>query len=190
MTSAQVGAVAVADKEGAPMTDREWAKAEVTNPQKVSVGLRLDGDMLDWYKSQGKGYQTRINARNEPASEINFRSLVFDLFQTGVDRGKGHTFRIVSSAVSNTLSPPNTTNCTHKPQWRPSKQSAAALTRLKEPQASGARCGRPAELGLCCRPDGTARCMASLGSRARAFPELDPAAPFRGYWQVTSQHCG
>ena len=61
MTSAQIEAIAAADKEGAPMTDGEWAKAEVTNPQKVSVGLRLDGDMLDWYKSQGKGYQTRIN---------------------------------------------------------------------------------------------------------------------------------
>ena len=30
-------------------------------PTKASVSLRLDQDVLDWYKSQGTGYQTRIN---------------------------------------------------------------------------------------------------------------------------------
>ena len=40
MTSKQVEAIAAADKEGAPMTDEEWAKAEITTPHKVSVGLR------------------------------------------------------------------------------------------------------------------------------------------------------
>ena len=29
---------------------------------KQSVTVRLDRDVLDWFKSQGKGYQTRINA--------------------------------------------------------------------------------------------------------------------------------
>ncbi len=29
---------------------------------KVSVTLRLDRDILEWFKSQGRGYQTRINA--------------------------------------------------------------------------------------------------------------------------------
>jgi uncharacterized protein (DUF4415 family) len=62
MTSARVEAIAAADREGAPMTDVEWAKAEITNPHKVAVGLRLDDDVLGWFKSQGKGYQTRINA--------------------------------------------------------------------------------------------------------------------------------
>jgi uncharacterized protein (DUF4415 family) len=44
------------------MSDEEWAKAEIIHPHiKVSVGLRLDDDVLGWFKSQGKGYQTRIN---------------------------------------------------------------------------------------------------------------------------------
>jgi uncharacterized protein (DUF4415 family) len=43
------------------MTDEEWARAEITTPHKVSVGLRLDDDVLGWFKSKGKGYQTRIN---------------------------------------------------------------------------------------------------------------------------------
>jgi uncharacterized protein (DUF4415 family) len=29
---------------------------------KPSVSLRVDRDVLDWFKRQGKGYQTRINA--------------------------------------------------------------------------------------------------------------------------------
>jgi uncharacterized protein (DUF4415 family) len=52
---------AAADRDGAPMTDAEWAKAEIVNPHKVAVGLKLDDDLLGWFKSQGKGYQTRIN---------------------------------------------------------------------------------------------------------------------------------
>ena len=30
--------------------------------KKESISLRLDPDVLDWFKAQGKGYQTRINA--------------------------------------------------------------------------------------------------------------------------------
>jgi uncharacterized protein (DUF4415 family) len=29
---------------------------------KASISLRVDADVLDWYKAQGPGYQTRINA--------------------------------------------------------------------------------------------------------------------------------
>ena len=29
--------------------------------QKVAVGIKLDNDVLGWFKAQGKGYQTRIN---------------------------------------------------------------------------------------------------------------------------------
>lgn len=31
-------------------------------PPKTSISLRVDQDVLDWFKSQGDGYQTRINA--------------------------------------------------------------------------------------------------------------------------------
>lgn len=29
---------------------------------KTSISLRVDADVLEWFKSQGPGYQTRINA--------------------------------------------------------------------------------------------------------------------------------
>jgi len=30
--------------------------------KKASITVRLDSDVLDWFRKQGKGYQTRINA--------------------------------------------------------------------------------------------------------------------------------
>jgi uncharacterized protein (DUF4415 family) len=60
-TSAQTETIAMKDRDGRPMSDQEWAMSEVIYPQKVPVGLKLDDDVLGWFKSQGKGYQTRIN---------------------------------------------------------------------------------------------------------------------------------
>ncbi len=41
----------------------DWEKAELVLPStKQHVNLRLDGDILHFFKQHGKGYQTRINA--------------------------------------------------------------------------------------------------------------------------------
>lgn len=40
-----------------------WSKAKVVRPEpKRAVSLRLDADVLAWFRRQGDGYQTRINA--------------------------------------------------------------------------------------------------------------------------------
>ena len=40
-----------------------WRKATLRMPQKKeSVTLRLDHDVLAWFRGSGRGYQTRINA--------------------------------------------------------------------------------------------------------------------------------
>ena len=48
-----------------PLTDEFWANA-VSNPlykpTKQIATVRIDSDVLLWLKSQGKGYQTRMNA--------------------------------------------------------------------------------------------------------------------------------
>lgn len=31
-------------------------------PPKASISLRVDQDVLEWFKAQGSGYQTRMNA--------------------------------------------------------------------------------------------------------------------------------
>jgi uncharacterized protein (DUF4415 family) len=43
---------------------QDWDKAVVGKfyrPIKKSLTIRIDADILDWLKRQGKGYQTRIN---------------------------------------------------------------------------------------------------------------------------------
>jgi uncharacterized protein (DUF4415 family) len=43
----------------------DWSKAMVGKfyrPIKKPLTIRLDADVLAWLKSQGRGYQTRINA--------------------------------------------------------------------------------------------------------------------------------
>jgi uncharacterized protein (DUF4415 family) len=59
------------------MTDAEWAKTKrvrghLYRPVKQIVTARLDGDVLDWLKSHGRGYQSRMNAilRREMLSSL------------------------------------------------------------------------------------------------------------------------
>lgn len=45
------------------LDDSFFARALIEWPaQKKTITLRLDADVLDWLKGQGKGYQTRVNA--------------------------------------------------------------------------------------------------------------------------------
>jgi uncharacterized protein (DUF4415 family) len=62
MSDEELTAMAESDPDARPYTDEEWAKVEFIQPQKVPVGLKLDADVLAWFKSRGRGYQTRINA--------------------------------------------------------------------------------------------------------------------------------
>ena len=52
------------DTSDVPELDKDFFRhAEVRMPKaKQMVSLRLDSDVLDWFKRQGKGYQTKINA--------------------------------------------------------------------------------------------------------------------------------
>jgi uncharacterized protein (DUF4415 family) len=41
--------------------DDFFAHADLSLPTKEPVTLRMDADVLNWFRSQGKGYQIRIN---------------------------------------------------------------------------------------------------------------------------------
>ena len=48
----------------AEITEAEWSRRKVGpiyRPIKKSISLRLDADVLEWFKSKGSGYQTAIN---------------------------------------------------------------------------------------------------------------------------------
>ncbi len=45
------------------MEEIDWATTELPLAhRKEHTSLRLDADMLKWFRAQGRGYQTRINA--------------------------------------------------------------------------------------------------------------------------------
>jgi uncharacterized protein (DUF4415 family) len=43
------------------LTEDFFRRAELRVPVKQAVTIRLDADVLEWFKGQGAGYQTRIN---------------------------------------------------------------------------------------------------------------------------------
>ena len=62
MTDEDIAKAVAEDPDAAPL-DIDWTKARLVLPSgKESVTLRVDKDVLDWFRDQGRGYQTRINA--------------------------------------------------------------------------------------------------------------------------------
>ncbi|MBF8645031.1 BrnA antitoxin family protein [Pseudomonas pudica] len=50
------------DTSDIPELDENFFReAELRVPAKQTVTIRLDSDVLAWFKEQGSGYQTRIN---------------------------------------------------------------------------------------------------------------------------------
>jgi len=63
MTEDEVEANARADPEWEGLLDIDWSDATLVMPRrKEAISIRLDDDVLAYFKSLGAGYQTRINA--------------------------------------------------------------------------------------------------------------------------------
>ena len=63
LTDEDIERAVAEDPDQSFWTDEDWANARVVWPQgKEPVTLRLDRDILAWFKQRGRGYQTRINA--------------------------------------------------------------------------------------------------------------------------------
>lgn len=51
------------DYEGEQEFEVDWTRAKLVTPEpKKAISLRVDPDVLEFFKSQGAGYQTRMNA--------------------------------------------------------------------------------------------------------------------------------
>jgi uncharacterized protein (DUF4415 family) len=49
--------------EGPELGAQFWKRAKLVMPEnKKSVHLRVDAEVFDWFKAQGKGHLTRMNA--------------------------------------------------------------------------------------------------------------------------------
>lgn len=61
MSDEEIEANAAADPDTLPA--EFWDTAQPVYPRpKERITVRLDADMVEWFRRQGKGYQTRINA--------------------------------------------------------------------------------------------------------------------------------
>ncbi len=50
-------------EESADLPDKFWDEGELTVPvAKRPISLRVDEDVLEWFRRLGPGYQTRMNA--------------------------------------------------------------------------------------------------------------------------------
>jgi uncharacterized protein (DUF4415 family) len=62
MTREQIEEDIASDPDEAGMVI-DWDQVSVELPKpKADLHMRVDRDVLDWFKRRGKGYQTRINA--------------------------------------------------------------------------------------------------------------------------------
>jgi uncharacterized protein (DUF4415 family) len=63
LTEQQINARATSDPDAQPTDDEFWKDARLVMPEpKVPITIRLDREVLDWFKRAGSRYQTRMNA--------------------------------------------------------------------------------------------------------------------------------
>lgn len=63
LTDAQIEAMAASDEDNPATSADHWAEATVgLPPLKTPVNAQFDLDVVNWFKAQGRGYQTRMNA--------------------------------------------------------------------------------------------------------------------------------
>jgi uncharacterized protein (DUF4415 family) len=65
MTEEEIEASAAGDPDNPAWTEEELAAARLVLPSegaKVPVSIRLDSEVLEYFKEEGPGYQSRINA--------------------------------------------------------------------------------------------------------------------------------
>ncbi|MBT9100551.1 BrnA antitoxin family protein [Methylovulum psychrotolerans] len=63
MSDEELHSAALADPDAQPTDATFWENAKLVLPEaKETITIRLDSEMLNWFKEEGKGYQTRINA--------------------------------------------------------------------------------------------------------------------------------
>lgn len=63
LTDAEIEASIANDPDWAEFKDIDWSEAVlVIPPKKQAISIRVDQDVLDYFRKQGTGYQRRMNA--------------------------------------------------------------------------------------------------------------------------------
>jgi uncharacterized protein (DUF4415 family) len=62
-TEEDIERMAAEDDENPGTTEADWADGFVgLPPRKTRIHASLDSDVVHWFRAQGRGYQTRMNA--------------------------------------------------------------------------------------------------------------------------------
>ena len=62
LTDEDIARAVASDPDAAPI-DADWSRAKLYFPKgKMPMSLRVDPDVIKFFKSRGRGYQTRMNA--------------------------------------------------------------------------------------------------------------------------------
>ena len=63
LTDQEIESAMRSDPDWADLVDFDWSDAVIVTPgKKKSISIRLDEDVIEFFKAQGDGYQTRMNA--------------------------------------------------------------------------------------------------------------------------------
>ena len=63
LTDAEIDKAVADDPDWAEFEDIDWSEAVlVIPPKKKTISMRVDEDVLDYFKHEGAGYQRRMNA--------------------------------------------------------------------------------------------------------------------------------
>lgn len=62
LTEEEIEEWARTDPDHPALDDEFWKAIDAQKPEKQAISIKLDKDLLDFFKAQGRGYQTRINA--------------------------------------------------------------------------------------------------------------------------------
>jgi uncharacterized protein (DUF4415 family) len=62
MTEAELEAAIASDPDWKDIPEDWYKEAVLVTPPKQLLSLRLDADIVAWFRAQGPGYQTRMNA--------------------------------------------------------------------------------------------------------------------------------
>jgi uncharacterized protein (DUF4415 family) len=63
LTDAEIEAAVAKDPDWVELEDIDWSEAVLVIPKKKkAISIRLDEDVLDYFKQEGPGYQRRMNA--------------------------------------------------------------------------------------------------------------------------------
>lgn len=64
MSDQEIENATKADPDAAPILDNKWFRtAKLVLPErKVPISLRMDREVVEWFKAHGRRYQSRMNA--------------------------------------------------------------------------------------------------------------------------------